>query len=287
MLAPDCRKPFSNQKEKETAAEKLEQIKATGLKPGSIVNFGIYGKTFDKHPIEWTILDKQDQKILLFSNQILAEEEYNKSSRDDDSDLHVTWENCSLRKWLNDDFYNDAFSTYEQKWITESTVTTDEYDTWDADAKILYESDFTSGIATEQETQDKVFLLSPREVMKYFDSQEELLKKYDTDFCEDWWLRSDGQYDSSSSYYYSAEEEHMYMYVRSYLDNDGWAIDVDGSWYYSEMGVCPAIWLDLSALGELIFVYCNLSILQEGGWRKPAPLPQKWCFHYEIERNNL
>lgn len=250
MLAPDCRKPFSNQKEKETAAEKLEQIKATGLKPGSIVNFGIYGKIFDKHPIEWTILDKQDQKILLFSNQILAEEEYNKSSRDDDSDLHVTWENCSLRKWLNDDFYNDAFSTYEQKWITESTVTTDEYDTWDADAKILYESDFTSGIATEQETQDKVFLLSPREVMKYFDSQEELLKKYDTDFCEDWWLRSDGQYDSSSSYYYSAEEEHMYMYVRSYLDNDGWAIDVDGSWYYSEMGVCPAIWLDLSALGD-------------------------------------
>lgn len=102
------------EKETETAAEELEQIKATGLEKGSVVSFGIYGKTFDKHPIEWTILDKQDQKILLFSNQILEEKEYNEIARDDESVSHVTWENCSLRKWLNDDFYNDAFSTYEQ-----------------------------------------------------------------------------------------------------------------------------------------------------------------------------
>ncbi len=86
---------------------------------------------------------------------------------------------------------------------------------------------------------------------------------------------------------YGEENRYSYMYVRDYVDDDGRVIDVDGKRYYYVNGVCPAIWLDLSALGELIFVYCNLSILQEGGWRKPAPLPHKWCFHYEIERNNL
>lgn len=74
-------------------------------------------------------------------------------------------------------------------------------------------------------------------------------KVVDTDFCEDWWLRSDGQYDSSS-YYYSAEEEYMYMYVRDYVDDDGRVIDVDGKRYYYVSGVCPAIWLDLSALED-------------------------------------
>ena len=74
-------------------------------------------------------------------------------------------------------------------------------------------------------------------------------KVVDTDFCEDWWLRSDGQYDSSS-YYYSAEEEYMYMYVRDYVDDDGRVIDVDGKRYYYVSGVCPAIWLDLSTLGD-------------------------------------
>lgn len=71
-------------------------------------------------------------------------------------------------------------------------------------------------------------------------------KVVDTDFCEDWWLRSDGQYDPLAC---GEENRYSYMYVSDYVDDDGRAINVDGSWYYSK-GVCPAIWLDLSALGD-------------------------------------
>lgn len=62
-------------------------------------------------------------------------------------------ENCSLREWLNEEFYNSAFSNSEKEQILSVTVPADknpEYDT-------------NSG----NDTEDKIFLLSVSEAKKY------------------------------------------------------------------------------------------------------------------------
>jgi hypothetical protein len=39
-----------------------------------------------------------------------------------EEDTSITWENCTLRKWLNDTFYNTAFTDSEKTKIVESTI---------------------------------------------------------------------------------------------------------------------------------------------------------------------
>ena len=82
--------------------------------PGGVVSFGRYPQTesgSDSSPIEWTVLDVQGNKALLLSKYGLDAKPYN----DEQSD--VSWENCSLRSWLNGAFLNAAFTADEQKRI--------------------------------------------------------------------------------------------------------------------------------------------------------------------------
>lgn len=58
----------------------------------------------------------------------------------------MTWETCSLRKWLNNEFYNEAFSKEEQKLITQTTVVNDD--------------NSEHGTEERNATNDNVFLLS-------------------------------------------------------------------------------------------------------------------------------
>ena len=78
---------------------------------------------------------------------------YNKASGS------VTWEKCTLRTWLNNDFLNSAFIANEQRAILTTNVNNSkwqEYSGWD--------------ISGGNNTQDKVFLLSYEEASKYFTS---------------------------------------------------------------------------------------------------------------------
>ena len=68
----------------------------------------------------------------------------------------VTWETCTLRTWLNQDFLNAAFSSTEQAMIPTVTVTADKNPSRWSTADL--------GNAT----QDKVFLLSIVEANEYF-----------------------------------------------------------------------------------------------------------------------
>ena len=116
-----------------------------------IVTFGSYpqsdasGNT--KDPIKWLVLDRKDNKALLLSKYILDCKCYNNEFKE------VTWENCDLRKWLNNDFYNEAFSDKEKLAISNTNVV-------NADNQ-EYESKGGNN------TVDKVFCLSIDEVKKY------------------------------------------------------------------------------------------------------------------------
>ncbi|MBQ4562724.1 MAG: hypothetical protein IJA55_10395 [Clostridia bacterium] len=84
---------------------------------GDTVTFGEYeqnNRTNDgAEPIEWTVLEKRGDAYLLLSRYGLDCRSYNNVSD------YVTWESCSLRSWLNNSFYNTAFSSSEKSKICE------------------------------------------------------------------------------------------------------------------------------------------------------------------------
>ncbi len=118
---------------------------------GDYITFGTYEKDNDtsngKEDIEWQVLEVQEDRILVISQYCLDVQPYNTT------DESVTWETCTLRSWLNNDFFIEAFSEEEQAQIPTVTVTA--------------EDDSTYGTGAGHDTQDKVFLLSENEVSEY------------------------------------------------------------------------------------------------------------------------
>lgn len=111
-----------------------------------------------------------------------------------------TWDESSIRTWLNDKFLNEAFTPEEQDKILITYVSADENPRFD-----VYQG---------ASTQDKIFILSINEAEKYFNSPKERLCE-PTDYvlakrpyisnvdgvnsCH-WWLRTHGKFDGSSTY---------------------------------------------------------------------------------------
>lgn len=122
---------------------------------GNVVTFGTYPQTKegkDKTPIEWIVLDYDaaSNRVLLLSRCGLDTKPYNTSV------TSVTWETCTLRRWLNSEFLNKAFSETEQSAILISSV--------DNSFNQGYEKWSTDG---ENSTQDQIFLLSYSEANRY------------------------------------------------------------------------------------------------------------------------
>lgn len=206
------------------SAEKLKSAKQEQIKNakvGDIVYFGTYEQDNDtsngKEDIEWLVLAKENNRVLVISDKALDCQPYNSSYTEE-----VTWENCSLRKWLNGTFLNKAFSTEEQAQIQNTTVSADnnpQYSTNPGNA-----------------TTDKVFLLSINEVEKYFNSDEarkcaptayaKAQGASTSDTCKTpsgaatcwWWLRSPGDDQSSAAYvYFGGDVFELGNYVYSVL----------------------------------------------------------------------
>ena len=110
--------------------------------------------------LEWIVLEVKDNKALLISRYGLEAMAYNETEE------AMTWEQCSLRAWLNTEFWYNAFSEEERERIEWTTV--------------LNNSDANSGIDGGKDTEDFVFLLSVDEAKKYFgeDSVEENGRNY-------------------------------------------------------------------------------------------------------------
>ena len=173
-----------------------------------------------KENIEWLVLAKEGDKALVISKYALDCQQYNTS------DAEVTWETCSIRKWLNGTFLNSAFSAEEQNSIISSPVT-------------AY-SNPSHSMSPGNNTTDKVFLLSINEVNKYF-SSDSARQCQGTAYCYAlgaykagngncwWWLRSPGN-----------NFDHA-----AYVNYDG-SVNNSGSFVYDNMAVRPAIWIDIS-----------------------------------------
>ncbi|MCR4557402.1 MAG: DUF6273 domain-containing protein [Saccharofermentans sp.] len=97
----------------------------------------------NKEPVKWRVL-ANDGNLFVVSDQNLDCVEYNSSAET------VTWEECSLRKWLNSKFIDKAFTMQEQGAVLESLVVNE---------------DGAKGSEAGANTYDKVYLLSIYEVI--------------------------------------------------------------------------------------------------------------------------
>ena len=156
---------------------KIEELKTADV--GDIVLFGTYTQNnslfSSKGSVEWQVLEKEDNRILVISKYALDDREYNTRYK------NTTWETCSLRKWLNVYFVDATFSTEEKEMILTVTVPADKNPEYSADPG--------------KATQDKVFLLSISEANKYLTSKESRKCAMITEKQGDthsWWLRSPG-----------------------------------------------------------------------------------------------
>lgn len=121
-------------------------------KVGEIIKLGKYeqdgNQANGKEDIEWEVLSTEGDRALVISKYALDCVKYNEVYED------VTWETCSLRKWLNSDFYNIAFDENEQKTILSTNL--DNKDGWNEGNNTI----------------DDVFCLSFSEIGKYYKQLE-------------------------------------------------------------------------------------------------------------------
>ena len=212
--------------QKMSVVEKLKVAKV-----GDIVLFGAYEQDNNtsngKEDIEWLVLAKEEDKVLVISDKAIDCQPYNATYTD------VTWASCSLRKWLNDTFLKVSFSVEEQAQILNANLSVNK------NPKNSTDSGNT--------TIDKVFLISIDEANKYFGSDEarkcvptayaEARGAYtNNDYTKDgvgtcwWWLRSLG---GDQSY-------------ASQVDREG-IVDYDGRIARSsDICVRPAMWISLN-----------------------------------------
>lgn len=143
---------------------------AADLKRGQVVAFGKYEQdnndTNGAEAVNWVVMcvDKDKKEIMLTTKYALDckpyddPEDLKKRFPDSKGDINwdavnVTWEDCTLRTWLNNDFYNTAFGDAEKKLIVKKT---------------LENADNNYGTCTGKggnTTEDNVFILSNEEIV--------------------------------------------------------------------------------------------------------------------------
>lgn len=143
----------------EDAIDQLTSAKKAYMstaKVGDTISFGEYGG----ESVDWIVLSTNGKKMLLVSDSIIEQKPFNKTKS-----LDTTWENCSLRSWLNEDFFDTCFSADEQAFIATSTLpgsTNPDAKQWSGYKSSPY------GMTWDATTEDKVFILSLEEANEYF-----------------------------------------------------------------------------------------------------------------------
>lgn len=184
---------------------------------GSLIDFGQH---------KWRILDVKNDLALIVSEFVLEKHNYHK-----DFELS-SWADCTLRSYLNEEFYN-TFNDVEQFLIAETYVSACD-NPWF----------LTSG---GKNIKDKIFLLSTKEVVKYFGDSNQLRNKNPRTkyFIDDqfnntrkttdingvpcpWWLRTPGNT----------------QYFATTVTTDG-RITMSGDFVNRDntIGIRPAMWI--------------------------------------------
>lgn len=162
------------------------------MQVGDRISFGCY---------DWRVLDMQNNAALIITECIIEQRSYHNAYKD------ITWADCSLRKYLNDEFYN-TFGANDRARIV-PVLNKNPDNQW-------------YGSKGGEDTEDRIFLLSIEEaVCRYFgDSSSKLLnpgrnqrywfERKDPNNSKRtamyqngiswWWLRSPGRVNIKAAY---------------------------------------------------------------------------------------
>lgn len=220
---------FNELGEYQNCKKRIEEIKFDNpylYEMGEKMQIGNYmqNNSTYKSPITWAVLAKEDNKILLITDKVIECKQYSESEN------KSTWDESSIRTWLNDKFLNEAFTPEEQDKILITYVSADENPRFD-----VYQG---------ASTQDKIFILSINEAEKYFNSPKERLCE-PTDYvlakrpyisnvdgvnsCH-WWLRTHGKFDGSSTY----------------VTSTGYTYELGDGVTADQYCIRPAMWISLA-----------------------------------------
>ena len=108
--------------------------------------------------IEWRVLDKKGDEVLLLSEYGLDAQPFDTSGKE-----RVLWKDSTIRKWLNNDFYTSAFSEKEKEYIVLSS--SEGFEEYNEPAYLTSKKPYGH---LERETEDKLFFLSYTELVAYF-----------------------------------------------------------------------------------------------------------------------
>ena len=199
---------------------------------GDSVYFGSYEQDNEtsngKEEVEWIVLAKEDNRILVISRYALECKPYNLTHTD------VTWETCTLRQWLNGDFLNATFTAEERNLIPTVTVTADKNPKYDTSPGNV--------------TQDKVFLLSIQEGNKYFVS-DKARECAATDYAVAQGAYTDDNYtvDERPACMWRLRSPGYDSLLAAYVDKDGSVFNHGSDVHMVEVAIRPALWIDLES----------------------------------------
>ena len=211
---------------------------------GKIWTFGSYYISSDscKEPIEWIVVDRQEGGAMLVSKYAIAYKEYNEKSE------RCYWENCTLRKWLINDFFNNAFSTSEKERLLTIKEASDKFNGFNS---YFGDKHYTHG--------DKIFLLIEDEVSKLKEGEQRLCKA--TPYAMRSYYRSNGSLAKYANGYNEYSVCHWWLdscahptvrgnwYEARRVNHDGRTKEFLGDAFKTDIthaeGVRPAIWIKL------------------------------------------
>lgn len=166
---------------------------------------------FSYDEIEWIVLSEENGQALILANLVLDSQDYYPSNNAEEFEHNGgegfanNYELSNIRKWLNDNFYNTAFNDLEKALIEKTTIDNSLSSTATSTNKYICNN-----------TEDKIFLLSYGEALKYCTPNDfKYTKGTDYAKCQglyvytsseeysgnsNWWLRSPDDYNSFFAY---------------------------------------------------------------------------------------
>jgi len=145
----------------------------------------IYFGKWNCKPIKWLEIQNIGNVSLFISNKGICRMSFHTKNEG------ITWYGSDLRKWLNDTFYNNAFSEEEKQYIIRTIYTADEKPTWQTWDYLDYY--FDNGDVSLFDADDYISLLSANEAKRFLNREERKIEG-------SWWLRSPGSHPQSAAH---------------------------------------------------------------------------------------
>ena len=154
------------------------------------ITFGSYPQNYsldDKSPIEWYLLEKREDKVILMSKYVLDVHRY-------DNKINSNWKDTSISKFLNGTFYDTAFNNSEKQMI----------------------------ISNPYKSVGNVFLLNLSEAEGYFSKSDTSISS--SEFTT---YANSQKASIKNSYWLDASNGVSSLYVKDYYDGNNKYLDVE------------------------------------------------------------